>query len=298
MIGRRDEQQGLGVGGLAPDPVAEQVLDLRPDRQPIRQRGRSAQLLGGQGLGQFGHRKRVAQRAAQHPVADLGGDRHVRPLGEQRVGGGLVEAREPQRRKARRVERPERVVARGEEHGDAFGLDATRDEGERVGARAVQPLGVVDHAQHRRVGGRLGEQVQHGQRQQPAIGARDGSESERTPDRRTLGVGQEVDEVAHREQQPVQARERQLGLGLDAGAAQDPHPGREACGVGEQGRLPDPGLTAQHQRPAVTRAGRRDQFVDPGAFESAAMQHAPSVGLVTSPIRRFGAKRDAGLTNE
>ena len=90
---------------------------------------------------------------------------------EQRVRGGLVEARHPQIGQPGGLEGAERIVAGGEQQGDALGVNAPGDERQRVGAGAVQPLRVVDDAQHGSNHRRLCEQVQHGQRQQPSIGA-------------------------------------------------------------------------------------------------------------------------------
>jgi hypothetical protein len=166
-------------------------------------------------------------------------------------------------------------------------MHAARDERQRVGAGAVQPLRVVDDAEHRSGGGGLGKQVQHRQREQPAIGDDRGSVTERAGPCGVLRRRESVDEVVQRSQQAVHPGERQVRLGLDPGALQDAHAVGEAGGMGEQRGLPDACLAAQHQRPALPAACRREDILDVRAFAPAAIQHGLIVGLVTSPIRRI-----------
>ena len=60
-------------------------------------------------------------------------------------------------------------LARREQHHDALGVEPARDEQQRVGGGGVEPLGVVDHAQHRPLLGELGSSVRHGDRDQEAV---------------------------------------------------------------------------------------------------------------------------------
>ena len=79
----------------------------------------------------------------------------------------------------------------------------------------------------------------------------------------------------------MQRRERQLGLRLDAGAAQHP----EVLGVGgdvlEQRGLAAAGLARDHQDRAAARPGIREQPVDVAQFRRPPVQH--DLNLSTSP---------------
>ena len=155
-----------------------------------------------------------------------------------------------------RVELARVVVARPDEHGDRVGLQPPRHEHERLGRRAVEPVGVVDDAQQRPLVGGGGEQAQHGDRDQEAVLDPLGRQPEGAAQRGGLHVGQLAGAVEHRPQQLVQAGEGQLGLGLDAGPREHAHPVGAGQRPLQQRGLADPGLAAQHQHTAA-RATRR-----------------------------------------
>ena len=75
------------------------------------------------------------------------------------------------------------------------------------------------------------------------------------------GAGQPPQAVEHRRAQRVQAGERELHLGLDAGRAGDPASLRRRRQVPQQGGLPDPRLAAEDQHAALARAHARDESV-------------------------------------
>jgi hypothetical protein len=84
-------------------------------------------------------------------------------------------------------------------------------------------------------------------------------------------------------QQLLQACERKLVLGLDPGAAQDGHISGAALGIAEQGRLPDPGLTAEYQHGATSTPGRLQQLIDDALLGIAPQQHETDDRSVPAP---------------
>ena len=93
----------------------------------------------------------------------------------------------------------------------------------------------------------------------------------------------------------MQARERQLHLGLDAVGARDGQVERGFDEVLEQRRLPDPGLTTQYQRPTLAAADVIDQIGQlcalVGAPEEAHVRQASQMSVVRRPGSRPGSTR-------
>ncbi|MCP9983485.1 hypothetical protein LUX32_42225 [Actinomadura madurae] len=118
---------------------------------------------------------------------------------------------------------------------------------ERVRRRGVQPLRVVDEAEHGTSGARPAQQRQDGPaRGEDVLAAGPAGLAHGA---QPLGVG--AAEVAHRPQHQVQGGERLLGLGPVAGAAQDEGAVRQAGRVVEQGALADALLAADDGGPAA-----------------------------------------------
>ena len=53
-------------------------------------------------------------------------------------------------------------VAYRDQHADAIGLQASRDERDDIGRLAIEPLGIVDDTEQRLLFGRFGKQAEHG----------------------------------------------------------------------------------------------------------------------------------------
>ena len=171
------------------------------------------------------------------------------------------------------IELPCIAVARPDEHRDRIGLQPPRDEHERLGRRAVEPVRVVDDAQQRlRVRGRC-EQAQDRHRDEEAVLHALVRQPEGASQRGALHVGQLAGAVDDRPQQLVQPGERQLGLGLHAGAGEHPHAVRLLQGVLQQRGLADPGVAAQDERAAARLPGRLEEAVDGRALALPAQQH-------------------------
>jgi hypothetical protein len=176
------------------------------------------------------------------PAPD-GDESHHARIAQQRDGRITVEAAEVDAGEARLVEGAvhARALREGETH--PVGVAAVGGEDEGLEARGVDPVGVVDHDQHRRRVGAERQQRQgggvHGQHR--GLGP---FEPERPPQGLGLHVGQVVEPVQQRAEDRGQAAEGQTPLELDAGDSQDLEPAAPG-GAGrpvQQRRLALPGL--------------------------------------------------------
>ncbi len=138
-----------------------------------------------------------------------------------------------------------------EHHADRFRQEATGREGEHLGRRPIEPLGVVDEADEGSIVRHLGQQPQEGQTDEEAIGRRTCPEAERRVEGIALGTGQPDQTVQHRCAELVQPGEGQLHLGFDPSGPCDPAPGRPPFEVVEQHGLADARLAAQHEHLAA-----------------------------------------------
>lgn len=88
-----------------------------------------------------------------------------------------------------------------------------------------------------------------------------------------LRLGQCVERTGHRPQHLVQRREREVGLGLNAGGPQHPHRTTARGRRVEQGGLARACLAPQHHRAAETVASPRDHLVECADFRRSAVKH-------------------------
>ena len=107
-------------------------------------------------------------------------------------------------------------VALGKNDDDRLRVKASRDEGEHLGRGAIQPLGVIDEADHRPRLGVLGELAQKGQPHEEAIGRALRAESECCLQCLSLRWRQALQAVEERLGELMDRGERQLHLRLDA----------------------------------------------------------------------------------
>jgi hypothetical protein len=143
-------------------------LQAGGERQHVLQRGPPGEPAGLQRPGQLQQGQRVAAGPLDQPVDHLGGQVEA-GRGEQGGRRLRVEPLEAQLGQAGGGEAAGVAVAGGEQADHALGLQAAGGEGQRLGRGPVEPLGLVDQAQHRPVLGRLGEQAQHRHRDQEAV---------------------------------------------------------------------------------------------------------------------------------
>ena len=157
----------------------------------------------------------------------------------------------------------------------------------------IEPLGVVDHADERSLLGGAGEQAEHRQPDEEAIGRVAGAQPERRAQRVALRAGKRVETFEQRRAQLMQSRERDLHLGLDAAGARDAASRRTLHDVLQKGRLADAGLPVQHERAALTAARRVHQPVERVAFASTAEQRR----TITREPTRYRVPRSAGASS-
>ncbi len=192
VVGRRGEQREPRRRGQPRDALVEHALEPARHRQRLGQRLVARELGGAQRGRQLDERQRVAVGLLEQPLADLRrrGGRRVR---EQLGGRRGVEPLDRVRRHVGRLEHTHVALARGEQEHDALGVEPPCDELQRVRGPGVEPMRVVDEAQHRPLLGELGQQRQAGGVDEEALLPAAVREPERGPQRGGLGRGQAVD---------------------------------------------------------------------------------------------------------
>jgi hypothetical protein len=290
-LGRRDEQQSAGLAGKLLDSPVEQVLD------GTRARCGHPESAGQPGRGR--HRRkleqgqRVAPRLRDDPIAHLLVQRRTDRRGEQGARLGLGQW--PDRQAGQRVDLERTAgLAYAEQHRDALVRNPPGGERQGPRRRPVQPLRVVDDAQHRRVLRGVGQQRQGGQTDQEGVRRRSNLLPEAHLQRLPLRAGQAVEPVEQRCTQLVHPREGQLHLELGAGGAQQPHIAGARHGIVDQCGLADAGLAAHHDRTATPGSRGIQQLGQCAALSRASEQHAISLAPTGEPrpVGTRGSGRD------
>jgi hypothetical protein len=144
--------------------------------------------------------------------------------------------------------------------GDRFELHASSDETEYVGASGVEPVGVLDDDEERRLARSLRKQLQGRQRDQEDVGRAPLDHPERGGERIPLGRWKRADLREQGVQEPVQAGKRHPRFERRAGGAEHRHAERFGPfrGLVEQGRLSDAGMDVRQRAAPEDRPGRRD----------------------------------------
>ncbi|CAA9565546.1 MAG: hypothetical protein AVDCRST_MAG18-1445 [uncultured Thermomicrobiales bacterium] len=169
IVYRREQQQRARVrrqpGGLD----GERLLQTLGQRQRRGKSGTAAALVCSQHHRQLDQREWVASSLRQQSFAHRRRELSMVRV-EQLSGRRVMNAAEPQRGEPSVVYGALLVLAARREQGDRLVLDAPGDEGQDVGARAVQPLGVLGDDQQRRPLGDVGDQLEQGERDEESIG--------------------------------------------------------------------------------------------------------------------------------
>ncbi len=273
VVGGRDEHEPLRRAG-------SRRTRSRKARSISRVSGRASGSGAAPGeLRRAEHRRQlqqsegVAARALDEPVEHRRGRRDARVAGEEhrRIG---VEPGQRERRHVGRLEAAHVALAGGEEQHDALRAEPARDEPQRVGRGGVEPVRVVDQAQHRPP---LGEPrtAATGTPRRPgsARAGRRRPGPSADPQRGRLGRRHAVEAAEGRAQELVKGGERQLRLRLHAARAQDLHVAGPLAGVLQQRGLADARLAPQHQRSAARLPGGVEQLADDGPLGIAAVEH-------------------------
>ncbi|GAA3316364.1 hypothetical protein GCM10020219_035120 [Nonomuraea dietziae] len=228
--------------------------------------------LAAPGRGELDQRERVAPRLGDDLLAQ---DRRDLELGQQ---AGRAPAVEPGGAQLGQAWRGEAVLPRGEDHRHALGGQPSRREQQGLGAGVVEPLGVVDQAQHGTLLRQVGQEGEDGEPGEEAVLPACEVGSEHRLERGGLRARQRVEAVLQRPQQLRQRAEGEVGLGLDARHAQ--HAQAERCRAArrpvEQRGLADARLAAHHEGAAVPLPRRGDQAFELGLFSGPPVEHDTS----------------------
>ena len=145
-------------------------------------------------------------------------------------------------------------LADREDHDDGLGCETARHEAQHLRGGPIEPLGIVDQADERLRCRDLGQQTQDGEPDQETIGRRSALAPERDAQRRALRIGEQIDMVEDRSTELLERGERKLHLRLHPrGSDQTTANGAREQVVEERG-LPDTGVAAHDDRPAVPAA--------------------------------------------
>jgi hypothetical protein len=151
---------------------------------------------------------------------------------------------------------------------------AAGGEHERTCRLVVEPLGVVDDAEHRRLVGGGREQAQRrSSDREPARGRRR-ADVERRCERRGLPLGEPFELRQDRPEELVQSCVGHLSLRLDTGCAEDDEAVALVERLPEKRGLPDPRLAADDEGAAVPAADRGEEARDQRPLGLPPDQHA------------------------
>jgi hypothetical protein len=180
-LGRGQQQQGLGVGVVAADPVQEGLLQHPGHGQGLLERVGPRALAWGEGGRQLQQGQRVAAAGLEQPAPD-GRGQPAQPAFPQEGGGRLgVQPGQVQRRHPLGALGARLPVAEGDQQRHRLGLQPAGDEAEHGQRGRVGRVGVVDQAQQRPVLGRLRQQGEGGHGHQEPVGRRAGLQPDRDP---------------------------------------------------------------------------------------------------------------------
>jgi hypothetical protein len=149
--------------------------------------------------------------------------------------------------------------AHGEHQADPLREQPARHERQCLRRHPVEPVRVVDDAQQRPLLGGVRQQAQNRQPDQEAIRRRARGEPEGRAQRLALRTRQMPETIDQGRAQRVQARERELHLGLHARRPGDPALVGGRREVPEQRGLADSRLATKDEHTALTRAHAGDQ---------------------------------------
>ena len=272
--GREHELPGLRRKGL--ESPLEALFDAARHRYGLGHPVSAGELRRRHRARQLQQRQRVAARlgddAAPHPLIEGDVDRGI----EQRARIGIGQAAHRHVRQARQLALVADLADR-EDEGDRFGIEAARDERQRLHRLTVEPLRIVHDAQQRPVPRRLGAQAEHCEADEESIRWVAGAEAEGGAQRIALGAGQRVQVIQQRRAELLQPGVRELHLGLRARRSDDAASGCLVRQILQQRGLADPCLSAKHEHRASARAQARQQLIQRFALATPPEQSAARI---------------------
>ncbi len=222
---------------------------------------------------EFEQRERIAGGRAIQP------GRRLRGQPEHQHGGLIAgQATQPQGRKISAVEQGRLAVPDRDQYRDGIGHQPADGEQQRLRARTIQPVGVIDHHHQRRILGVGREQAERGGADREPFLPGSGPQRQRALHRGRLGPRDLPQHRQRRADQLEQGCERYLGFRFDPPGPQQPHSGRLPGGVVEQRRLPDSRLASQRKRRARPRSRPIESKPDFLPLTCPPQQHGAIVG--------------------
>ena len=279
--GRVAERLGRGRGEEPPavrrerlDSSQEALLQAAGQRQVARLGEDIGELRNRPGTGELDQGEWVSARLGEDAIPDTRVERRADHGVKQRPGVRPGKAADRQVREARERRLVERFT-NSEDHGDAIGEDAARDECDRLRRDAVQPMGVVDDTYERPVVRSPRKEVEDRQTDEESVRGVPGNQPERRSQSGALWLWKPLEIVEERHAQLVETAVRNLHLRLDSRDTGHPAAGRVLHHVLEQRRLADPSLAAQDEGAARSGARRHDEPVQRLALGVAAPKMRP-----------------------
>ena len=287
LAGRREHQGAAGRRIEFLDPAQEGARDSRRNDDG-RARGSELELV--RIAGQLDQSQGVAGGGAVQPLRGSGGQ----PMEERRGVLGAQSAN-PTGGDVGAVEQRRIPLADGDQHRDRIGHQTPEGEQQRLGARIVEPVSIVDEHGDRGLLGVRRQQAERRRTHREALLGQPGTQRQGSLERHRLRPGNPIERDQGRAQQLEQRRERDLRFGLDPPRSQDPHAGAGGSigGIVEQHGLADARLAHQRERCARARPRLPEDAVYLLALALTPQQHRAGPPLL--PCRtirhRLGAPR-------
>ena len=252
-VARRGDEQGAPrLLRQRLQPLRERSFDVAANGDRFDDRRRAAELGVGERRDRLVQRQRVPARLHDEAITNPRAHRSSGPGGELGRGIGRkspeLESLDPGRRQPR-------SVAHRQEEDHALAPQPATGEQERLAGWRVQPVGVVDHGEHRPLLGSGREQADGCRRGGEPVARGRRSEGEGARQHRGLRRGDSVKERQERPQQIGEPGERQLRLCLERSGTQHREPGGSRDGRIEERGLPDPWFAVHDQGRAHAEAG-------------------------------------------
>jgi hypothetical protein len=257
---RRRQQQSSCVGRHRLKLPHEALLDPVRQRHDVRKAEPAGKLRRGQAARQLEQGERVAVRLRDDPV----GDAVVQTPGnggvQQRRGVALAQPAHGELGQSREILCRTRL-AHHEDQADRLRQETARNERQRLRRSAVLPLRVIHRADEGPLLRHVGQQAQRRQSDEKAVRGLAGAQPERRRQRIALRSRQAIETIEHGRAELMQARERELHLGLHSGGSRDATPRRTLDEIREQCGLADPRLATDDQHRALPGAHGRHEAI-------------------------------------
>jgi hypothetical protein len=291
---RSGEHEEAGLERERVQALHEALLDLAGHRRALGQPEPAGELRGRPRARQLDERERISVALRDDLLPDGGIQRAPNALHQQGAHGVVPESLDRQLG-ASGQHLVADAGARGTHERDPLREKAPGREAEHLRGGIVEPMGVVDDAHERIVLRDVGEQPEHGHADEEPVRGIAGVQAERRGERTRLWPRQVIEPVEHGTAQLVQARKRQLHLGLDARCADDATSDRPLRQVVEERGLADAGLPAQDEHLTPSGACVHQHSVECRTFRCPAVEHRSAAhGVDGRP--RVPAVGDSGFT--